>query len=158
MTLAGQLLHAGMDLDTGIIVRKVRIPSANVKLLRASPYELVPAPGSRRWLEFVSAMFYLDVSGAVLAETTDNLAIKYTNGSGVAVSETIETTGFLDQSVDTIIYAVPLINAVVAASGALNKSLVLHNTGNGEFTGNSGNGTVLDVRISYKVHKIHVAA
>ena len=129
----------------------VSIAAANIKTLRATPVELVAAPGADKVLELVSATLGLDFGSEVLAESADNLAVRYTDGSGVIVSQTIETTGFIDQSVDTLTNALPVLDAIVAATGSVNQALVLHNTGDGEFTGNASDDAALDVHIAYRV-------
>ncbi len=126
--------------------------SAQIKALRASPQTIVSAPGAGKVIEFVSATLFLDYGSNVLTESADNLAVRFNNGSGVIVSEAIETTGFLDQSADTVTVAVAKTDAITAKSGAENLPLVLHNTGDGEFGGNAAGDTVLRVKVVYRVH------
>ena len=126
--------------------------AAQTRALRATPRELVPAPGAGKYIEFLSAQLFLDYAGAAMTEDSDNLAVKFDSGSGVAVSETIETTDFIDQTADTVTNAVNKKDTIVAASASVNKKLVLHNTGTGEF-GSSGTPTsVLRVKVAYRVH------
>lgn len=134
--------------------RTVVIPHHEVLTLRATPKTLVLAPGAGKVLEFVSAVLELDYSGGVAyTETDDNLAIKYTNGSGAAVSQAIEATAFISATATTLTTALPKIDAIVASVNAINKPLVLHNTGNGEYEGGAvGNG--LRVRLAYRVHTV----
>jgi hypothetical protein len=87
----------------------------------------------------------------VLTESADNLAVKYTDGSGVQVSQDIEATGFIDAAADTATCAQPKIDAIAAKAGCENKALVLHNTGDGEYGGNAGADTVLRVKVNYRV-------
>lgn len=133
--------------------QEVTITNAQIKALRATPKTLVPAPGANRYLEFVSAIIELDAGTNVLTETVDNMAVKYTDGSGVAVSEAIECTGFIDQAADTVTRAIPVKDAIVAATGCVNKPLVLHNTGDGEFAGNAALDAILRVKTTYRVHR-----
>lgn len=132
----------------------VDLTSANVKALRATPITLVAAPAAGYFLEFIRADLYLDYSTNVFTESDDNLAVKYTNGSGVAVSQTIETTGFIDQSVDTYTCGLPKIDAIVVPAGIAAQALVLHNTGDGEIAGNASNLSALQVRTQYKLWPI----
>lgn len=125
---------------------EVSIPAASVAALRATPYTLVAAPGSGKVTQFLGATVILDYGTVAYTETSDNLAIKYTNGSGVAVSDTIEMTGFIDATADKMIQSVPVKDALMTANAAL----VLHNTGDGEF-GNSGDSP-LRVKVMYVVH------
>ena len=140
----------GADLKFASVV----ITNAQLKALRATPKQLVPAPGAGKVLEFVSAVLQLKAGANVLTETADNLGIKYNNGAGVQVSEDIETTGFLDQAADTITYAQTKLNPIVACANAANKALVLHNTGDGEYGGDAANDAKLVVYVTYHVHTL----
>lgn len=142
-------------LTTSIKYTETTLTSAQVKALAATQIELVAAPGAGKQIEFISAMLKLDYGGTnAFTETADNLAIKYTDDSGAAVSETIETTGFIDQTADTIIYAQPAASAAIAATGVENQALVLDNTGDGEIAGNAGADNTLVVGVAYRVHSL----
>lgn len=137
-----------------LLTVKVRMTSAQVKALRATPITLVQ-PRINKTIQFVSAQLELYYGGTnVFAETADNLAIRYTDGSGVIVSQAIETTGFLDQSANTVTSAEPKIDAIVTEAGSVGKALVLHNTGDGEFTGNAANDNMVVVTVSYTVNNL----
>ena len=143
--------------DNTIKHATVNITNAQIKALRAAPKELVAAPGANKFIEFISAWLFLDYGSNVLTESDDNLAVKFTDGSGAAVSQTVEATGFIDQAADTLTNALPKIDAIVAAAaGAVNKALVLHNTGDGEYGGNAGADTVMKVKITYRIHDVTV--
>lgn len=141
---------------TTIKYATVNLTNANIKALRATPKELVPAPGANKINEFVSASLFLDYGSNVLVESNANLAVRYENGTGALVSQAIEATGFIDQAADTLTNALPKIDAIVAAASGLNKALVLHNTGAGEYTGNAGADTVMKVKVAYRVHDVTV--
>lgn len=130
----------------------VSVTNAQIKALRAAPKSLVAAPGATKWLEFLSAWLVLDYGSDVLTESADNMAVRYTNGSGAIVSQTIEATGFIDQAADTYTNALPKADAIVAAASALNQALVLHNVGDGEYGGNATADTLMKVRIAYLEH------
>jgi len=130
----------------------VALTNAEIKALRATPKQLVAAPGAGFYLEFISATLFLDAGANVLTESTANLGIKYTDGSGVQVNETVEATGFIDQAGDTATNARPKLDAIVAKAGCENKALVLHNLGGGEYAGNAAADATLRVKISYRVH------
>lgn len=151
--LTAELNKLGVDQRALSRISRVRCTAAQIKTLRATPKVLVPAPGSNKMIELISAVLYLDYGTSVLTESTDNLAIRYGTTSGPIASEAIEMTGFIDQSADSIIYAIPLLNAVGASADIFGKSLVLHNTGNGEFGGNAANDTVLRIFTMYRLHK-----
>lgn len=139
--------------DGAVQYAEVALTNANIKALRATPITLVAAPGAGKTLEFISIVLYLDYGGTnVFTETADNLAVRYVDGSGGIVSETIEMTGFIDQSADTMTIGVAKNDAIVAKTGCENAALVLHNTGDGEIGGNAGNDNLMRAKVSYRVH------
>lgn len=125
---------------------EVTIPAASVATLRATPYTLLAAPGAGKVIELLSGCLILDYGSVAYTESADNLAVKYTNGSGAAASETVEMTGFIDQTADKIIKVEAIKDTIMVANAAL----VLHNTGDSEFA-NSGDSP-LRAKISYVVH------
>lgn len=135
--------------ETAVRYAEVSLTSANIKALRATPKELVAAPGAGKFIELISAQLLLDATATAYTESADNMAIKYENGSGTTVSETIEATGFIDQTADTILKVAPAASAATAATAAVNKALVLHNTGDGEYATGTG---VMRAKIAYRVH------
>lgn len=153
-TATGQvLIDGGFAWDERAIrYTTVALTNAEIKALRAAPKTLVAAPGAGKYLEFVGATLFLDYGTSALTESTANLAVKYVDGSGTQVSQTIEATGFIDQTADTATNAQPKIDAIAAKSACENKALVLHNLGAGEFGGNAGNDTVMRVSLAYRVH------
>lgn len=128
----------------------VALTNAEMLALRATPKTLVAAPGAGKLIEFLSATLLFDYTGAY-TETDDNMAVRYENTTGVIVSDTIEATGFVDATADTITFARKGVDGIVAKTGAENKAIVLHNTGNGEFGGGNAANAV-SVRVAYRVH------
>jgi hypothetical protein len=144
--------HARLDVGLGgPRYAEVSIAAASVLTLRATPVTLVAAPGTGKVLELESVVLILDYGSVSYTESTANLAVKYTNGSGAQVSETIEMTGFIDQTADTMTTGRPKIDQIVAKTGCENQPLVLHNLGAAEF-GNAGD-SVLRVKVTYRIHK-----
>jgi hypothetical protein len=122
--------------ENGALLRaEVAVSASELLALRATPKTLVAAPGAGMLLEFVSSVIILD-AGTAYVETADNVAIRYANTTGDIVSETLETTLRAKEGL------------VATKTASENKSLVLHNTGDGEFT--TGTGT-LRVKVLYRV-------
>jgi hypothetical protein len=146
----------GEQIGVGMLVTKViRLTSAEIKALRATPKTLVHGIAGKT-IQLVSATLLMDYGGTnAFTETADNLAIRYTDGSGVIVSQAIETTGFIDQTADTVTNALPKIDAIVTVAGSKGKALVLHNTGDGEIAGNAGADNTMKVAVSYIVNEIN---
>lgn len=139
--------------ETGLRYAEVTLTSAQIKALRATPATLVAAPAAGKVHEFLSAQLFLDYGGTNgFTETADNLVVRYTDGSGVIVSQAIEMTGFIDQTADTMTNALPKIDAIAAKTACAAQALVLHNTGDGEIAGNAGADNVLRIKIAYRVH------
>lgn len=133
----------------------VTLTSAQIKSVRATPIELVAAQGAGAVIQLIAAQLKLNYGGTnAFTESADNLVIRYTDGSGAIVSGTIETTGFINQTADTYTNATPSADAIVAATGAENEALVIHNTGDGEIAGNAANDNTLTVRVYYVVHSL----
>lgn len=133
---------------------KVTVSNSEIKALAATQKELVAAPGTGKMLEFVSAVLRLVAGTEALTETDYNLAIKYTDDAGVAVSDAIESTGFVDQTADTLTRAVPVKDAIVAESACEDEALVLDNTGGGEIAGNASNDAYMEVFITWREHEL----
>lgn len=155
LALTGGLSAASVTVGNSVYMSTgVSLTNANIKNLRATPITLVAAPGASKVIEFVSAELKLIYGSDVLTETGDNMAIRYTDGSGVIVSETIEATNFIDAAATTLTSAVLKKDNIVAYADAANKALVLHNTGDGEYGGNVANDTTMRVVVNYRIVSI----
>jgi hypothetical protein len=136
-------------LDATIHSVTVSVTSAQILAMRATPVTLLAAPGAGLFYQFLGAQLILDYNSAAYVESADNMAVRYTDGSGVIVSQNIEATAFLTATADTITNAEPKIDAIVAATGAVNQALVLHNIGDGEYT--TGDSP-MSVIVNYRLH------
>lgn len=136
--------------SVGLQTARVAITNAQMLAIRATPITLVAAPTVGKVNEFMSAILCFD-RAAAYTETADNLAIKYGDGSGTAVSVAIETTGFLDAAADAIYFAQPLAGTLLGVKTLFEElPLVLHNTGDGEFGGGNAANEVV-VFTTYRV-------
>lgn len=156
-TITGAATAGSIDVgDAGTTLQtdKVSLSNDDIKNLAGTQKTLVSAAGANTLIEFVRARFVLTAGSEVLTESDDNMAIKYTDDSGAAVSETVEATGFIDSAADTSIDVQPATSAAVANSAAVNKPLVLDNTGTGEYAGNASDDATMDVYITYRVHDL----
>jgi hypothetical protein len=147
-TMAGYTFGTtGSSLYTAV----VDINDAEIVALRETPFTLVAAPGANSYVEVVSCQLIFDYgSGTAYAESADNLIIGYDDGS-TQIGNTLEMTGFIDQTADMIL---PWVNSATARAASLlvNKNVALKNSGDGEIvTGDASDGA-LRVIISYRVH------
>lgn len=128
------------------------LTSAQVKAVRATPITLVAAPPAGFSLKFMWAKLFLDYGGTnVFTEVGNNLAVRFNDGSGPIVSQTIEMTGFIDQNADTETNAESKIDAIASKASSEAKALVLHNTSGAEIAGNAAGDNILRVRTAYRV-------
>lgn len=156
----GELADLRRDVDAAfeageLYTVKKSLTAAEVKALQATPIELAAAEGAGTVLEFVSMSLRLVSGTEVLAEDGggSNLAVRYTDGSGVQVSEDIEMTGFITEAANANTNTRAKIDAIVTGDDAVNAPLVLDNIGAGEITGNATGDAVLECYVSYKVHR-----
>lgn len=148
-TIAAAAVTSSKIDESVLQIATVSITNSEMLNLRATPKTLVAAPGAGKILSLVTAVLLFDYTGAY-TETTDNMAIRFTNGSGVIVSDTIEATGFVDATADTVTFARKAVDGIVAKSASENQALVLHNTGDGEYGGGNAANAVR-VKVAYRV-------
>lgn len=145
--LADDAVTSAKLAEDTVQVASVTVSSSELLALATTPKELVAAPGADKFIQFLGAQLVLDYNSSAYTESGDNLGIKYTDAAGVQVSATIESTGFIDQTADTITNAIPAADAIVAATGAVNQALVLDNLGSNFAAGDSP----VDVNVLYRV-------
>jgi hypothetical protein len=124
---------------------RVTVSSAEILALNATPKTLVAAPGAGKVLEFVSATLFFDATATAYAGIAagEDLAIRFTDGSGAIASTTLEVTGLLDQTSDQIRTFKPITTDLTPV---VNSPLVLHML-TGEIT--TGTGVIyLDVIVN----------
>lgn len=123
MNLKLETVETGNMDETLIKYAVVEISSAELLALFTTPKQLVAAPGAGKILEFISLLLAYDyLTTAYTIGAATNLQVKYTDGSGVAVSTTQAVTGMIDQTSDQV-RAVDKLEASVTP--AVNAALVL---------------------------------
>ena len=132
-----------------IYEREVIVSTGELLALATTAKELVPAPGSDRVLEFISATIKYNYVTTAYTETADNLVIEYSGGQNVTA--VIESTGFIDQIVDeirVIPFSVADMAITVDLEALKNTSLQLLIPDDNPTL---GDGT-LTVRTTYRIH------
>lgn len=148
-TPSGTTINA--DVSTALITSTtVVLTSAQIKALRATPITIIPAPGAGKTILFDNAQLKL-IFGTNAFTGAQNLALRYTGAAGVIVSSSITGAGFIDQAANTYTSANLVANAIVAATGAENQPIVLHNTGAAEITGNAANDNTVKITVFYAI-------
>lgn len=125
----------------------VLLSSAQLKALNATPIQLVAAPGAGKALVFEGAVaVYTKGTTDYTIASNKDVAVKYTNGSGLAVGQ-LETTGLLDTA-SGFRYVAPYRTASGSSdiTPVANAALVANMT-TGEIT--AGDGTV-KLRVFYR--------
>lgn len=106
----------------------------------------MPALGAGRALEFLGGLVFLDFNSvAYVADAGEDLVFKYTDGSGAAVSNTLDGGAF-DGTADALVPAYPLNAAASELEIAANAAIVLHLLVGEWTTGDSP----LKVRVFYR--------
>jgi hypothetical protein len=136
---------------TDVLTATVALSTVNIKNLRATPIELVAAPGALITLELVSAALTLTAGADVLGESDDNLAARYATSTGQLASDTLDATGFIDSTIDVTASLAKSTTLPIPATHK-NQSLVLHNTGDGEYEDNEAEDATMSVITSYRKH------
>jgi len=144
--------------EGGIQSATVSITATELRAIETTPIELVATPGAGKWLEFISAHFFLDFGTIAFddAAADGNLDVTYTNLAGESVGG-LEADGFIDAVADAhkITKNADVLEPCADIATATNKALVLSNDG-AAFTGATADSVLL-VRTFYRVHDLTIA-
>lgn len=124
----------------------VKLTSAEVKALKATPITLIAAPGADLAVVPISAVIHLSYGGTnVFTETADDLSIGWAGGAEL---HEIETTGFIDQGNDETRYIT--FERAETFEPEENTAVVITNLDD-EIAGNAANDNEIHIRIYYRV-------
>lgn len=98
----------------------VKLTSAQLDTLNATPVSLIAAPGAGKVIIVDKVVGFLDYNSAAYAGSSEVLSIRYTNGSGATICS-FQEAGFLEATADTyevpaIIDVLPVANAAIVAA------------------------------------------
>lgn len=124
---------------------QVTVTSAQLLALHTTPVALVPAPGAGNVIQFLGALVtYVYGTTAYTINSSTNLAVQFTDGSGATASSTLATTGVIDQTTNQVRQLSPVATTLTpVANAALVLSLAVASP-------TLGDGT-LSVRTLYRV-------
>jgi hypothetical protein len=135
--------------DNPSYVRRLDLQFTNAQMLafRATPLTLVASPGAGRINVFAGLELQFDRTAAY-TESTANIVVRYTNGSGAIVSQVGEATGFADAAADAFLFVPPADSPLLTPNAAL----VMHNNGAGEWGGGNA-ANVIYATVYYRIVK-----
>lgn len=132
--LGAEILHA-----------EVALTGAEILALFTTPKELVATPGTKYVHEFISAVLILDHDGGSDYATRGDLTVNENDGSGTALSDTVDAADLVQASADTIRTMQAISTEIALSAGS---SLVLCCA-----TGNPTAGSSpIRVKIAYRTH------
>lgn len=113
-----------LELDEVPLVARGTITALEVRTLNGTPIEILAAPGAGKYVQVHRIHWWLDYGSAAYdgSAAGEDLVAKYTDGSGAAVVNVVDHSGFWDATSDQhrIVHAVatevtPVANAAIVA-------------------------------------------
>lgn len=128
--------NVALTAASGAASSTVTVTSAELLALAATPKTIVAAPGADKVARFRGIESFLDFNTTAYTITNagDDLSVRYTNGAGAIVSQTIQAQGFLDATEDAYMQGEAIIQQVGDLADFANQALVLDNIGAAEYT------------------------
>jgi len=144
-------------LDESIQFKTVSLTSAEVKALRATPKEIIPAPTEGdHIIEVIACKLIYDYHGSnAFTESDDNLVLAYNDGIDFTwIGQWFEMTNFIDRTTDMMTsWSRGTCPEPRTICSVINKNVVLMNIGDSEIGGNAANDNRLNVYITYRIIK-----
>lgn len=135
----------------------ITISNSQLKNMASTPVALVATRGADYVIEFVSALLvfkYVDGTALVEPSAPDDMRIEYSGGTDI--TNDIDATNFLTPLVSRARLVLPdttILTPTTNMTNMENQGLQIINTGE-NYTGNDTNNSTMDVKITYRVHKL----
>ena len=134
----------------------INITNAELKSLYTTAVEIIPNQGEDTIIMLYTTILRLNAGSEALTESSDNLVFVYKDKTGVQASQVIETTNFIDQTVDTYTSGRQKVNIIGTPSDLENQPLCIFIDGNANFGGNASGDATLSIWIRYTVEYVGV--
>lgn len=136
-----------------ILVAKVTLTSAQIKAIRATPIQIIAAPGAGKVIMPVNVYYYYVYAGTNAFTNGQIIAPRTVNGAtltglfewGLPAASLNGTTS------QTMFSGVNPTGAQTTSTDVINKAVVMINLGASEITGNAANDNTLEVAIVYYI-------
>jgi len=127
----------------------VEIPNASLKVLNATPFEVIPAPPSTHFIEFLGVHCKLKFAVAAFdgVAAGDLFELRYTNAAGLLLNQTASPVGFANASADAHVTYLP-----VGTTTPISANVVAHLAATEWFTA-AGGGSLL-LSIAYRLRPL----
>ena len=149
----GSITAAKLDADAALRFATVTLTAPEIKLLNATPFELVAAPGVDQMLE-VQSVLLRQVVGAEVFDGGRTLDIGYDDVTTSALgANTVEPGDFHEVFTDMVYVAIPEDGLSGDPALFVNENLAITALA-GEIGGNATDDTVWNITVAYRVHDL----
>lgn len=125
---------------------------AQLLALRATPVEVIPAPGANKIIQIIKCLLYWDRAGGAvftIAAPGDDFSLRY-GGTAISASpESTPATGFIDQATAMVQIGSGYSGVLSDAANCINKSVTISNVGGAEWT--NGGTSEIKYHITYTI-------
>jgi len=139
-----------LNIDTAesmIRTATVAVSAAEIKALNAAPKQLIAAPGTGKYIDFLGAVIALDFGSTAYDDAAADGDFQIRYDASTVLSLTVESDGLVDAVADAASTAKPLATDVTLLG---NTKVELFNDG-AEITGGGGGDGALKVIINYRI-------
>lgn len=137
-----------------ILTKTVTLTSAQIKAIRATPIEIIAAPGSGKGIMVYSAAAKLNYGGTnvFVAGAAQTIALFYNNSTGSSIGQSPVSNAMITASVNQFAVVTQSQNLSAQSAGSIdNVNLAAKNTVATEITGNAAGNNTIDIIVTYTI-------